>query len=183
MAYKNKFISNPVIGQDILFLQTAKDTDGFLLEMESTYNALSQEPPQHYHPYQEEDFTVLSGEISVRIDGKVKVLKAGETLHIEKNKPHSMWNNTNSKTTVNWKVCPAMSTEYLLETGMGLANDGKISKKGMPGILQVALLASRFSSVYRLVKPPLIIQKIVFTLLMPFAYLFGYRATYDKYLD
>ena len=39
MAFKNKQISNPKTGQDIKFLQTAKDTNGKLLEMEATYNS------------------------------------------------------------------------------------------------------------------------------------------------
>jgi hypothetical protein len=37
MAYKSKIITNPIFGQHIEFLQTAKDTDGKLLEMEVSY--------------------------------------------------------------------------------------------------------------------------------------------------
>ena len=66
MAYRNKIIRNVQLGQEIRFLQTAKDTDGTLLEMESTYHAASKEPPPHYHPHQEEDFTVVEGELHVR---------------------------------------------------------------------------------------------------------------------
>jgi hypothetical protein len=33
----------------------------------------------------------------------------------------------------------------LLETTAGLASDGKVNKKGMPGILQVALMANKYS--------------------------------------
>lgn len=52
MAFKGKVISNPVTGQQIKFIQTAKDTNCQLLEMESVYAAASKEPPPHYHPYQ-----------------------------------------------------------------------------------------------------------------------------------
>ncbi len=75
MAFKNKEIFNPITKQDNKFLQTSRDTDGQLLEMESTYNSFSKEPAAHYHPYQVEDFTVLTGELTVRIDGRLKVLK------------------------------------------------------------------------------------------------------------
>lgn len=183
MAYKNKTIRNPKTQTTITFLQTANDTGGQLLEMEHTYNGHSTEPAPHYHPNQEEEFTVLSGELSVRIDGQVRVLKQGERLHIPKNKIHSMWNNSAEKTVVNWKVQPAMDTECFLETAAGLANDGKTNGAGMPGLLQVALLANRFSAVFRLSKPPFPIQRVLFGILMPVAYLAGYRPVYKKYLD
>lgn len=183
MAFKNKQISNPKTGQDIKFLQTAKDTDGKLLEMEATYNSHSKEPAAHYHPFQVEDFTVLSGQLTVRMDEHLKVLKQGDTLHIPINKVHSMWNDTDEKTIVNWKVQPAMDTDNLLETATGLAIDGKTNNDGMPNILQVALMANKYSDVFRLANPPFAVQKILFIILTPFSYLFGYRPTYKKYLD
>ncbi len=183
MAFKNKQISNPKTGQDIKFLQTAKDTDGKLLEMEATYNSHSKEPAAHYHPFQVEDFTVLSGQLTVRMDEHLKVLKQGDTLHIPINKVHSMWNDTDEKTIVNWKIQPAMDTDNLLETATGLAIDGKTNNDGMPNILQVALMANKYSDVFRLASPPFAVQKILFIILTPFSYLFGYRPTYKKYLD
>ncbi len=158
-------------------------THGKLLEMEATYNARSKEPDAHYHPSQVEDFTILSGQLSVRIDGHLKILKKDDTLHIAANKVHSMWNATDSKTVVNWKVMPAMNTENLLETMTGLAIDDKTNDKGMPNILQVALIANRYSPVFRLSKSPYLVQKIVFIILTPFAYLLGYRSTYKEYID
>eukprot|EP01036_Dinobryon_divergens_P048062 gene48062-64490_t len=88
MAYKNKVISNRITGQSIQFLQTSKDTGGQLLEMESTYHVASKEPPMHYHPFQQEHFTVLKGELTVRVSGKLSTLMIGDTLHIQPNEPH-----------------------------------------------------------------------------------------------
>jgi quercetin dioxygenase-like cupin family protein len=183
MAIKNKTVANPITGQSIKFLQTANSTLGQLLEMETTYKAHSTEPASHYHPYQTEDFTVISGEVTVRINGELKTLKAGDQLNIPPNSIHAMWNTSDQPAKVNWQVRPAMETEYLLETTFGLAADGKVNKKGMPSILQVALSVNRYNKVFRLSKPPFIVQKIVFTLLSPFAYLSGRRATYKKYID
>ncbi len=183
MAFKNKTINNSKTRQEIKFLQTAKDTNGQLLEMESTYHSQSKEPVPHYHPFQVEDFMVLSGELTVRIDGQLKVIKQGGTLHIPENKVHAMWNSSTGKTVVNWKVKPAMDTEYLLETGTGLANDGKTNENGLPNILQVALMANKYANVFRLAKPAFTFQKMLFIILTPFAYLLGYKPTYKKYLD
>ncbi|MEZ4852020.1 MAG: cupin domain-containing protein [Bacteroidia bacterium] len=183
MAYKNKVIRNPKTKQDIRFLQTARDTGGKLLEMEATYQAFSREPAPHYHPYQAEDFTVISGELTVRINGQLKVLKKGDVLHVPVNKVHSMWNNSSQQTVVNWIVQPAMDTENLLETVSGLAQDGKTNKDGMPNILQIALMMNQYHEVFRLARPSFTIQRILFMILAPFACLLGYRSTYGKYLD
>lgn len=183
MAYKNKFISNTITGQSIKFLQTSQDTNGKLLEMESTYHAASKEPPMHYHPNQWEDFTVLRGELQVRVNGKLITLMIGDTLHIKPNEPHAMWNTSGSKVVVNWQVRPALNTEYLLETVTGLANDGKTNADGIPDILQMAATMPKFGSVFRLAKPPFLMLKIIFSVLTPFAWLKGKKPLYKQYLD
>ena len=94
-----------------------------------------------------------------------------------------MWNHTDSEALLNWQVKPALETEFLLEAGIGLAQDGKVNKKGMPVFLQSLLIAIRFSNVYRPARPPYLLIKIVYVLLASLAYLLGYRATYQKYLD
>ena len=183
MAYKNKQLRNPKTKQDIKFLQTTKDTDGRLLEMEATYHSSSKKPKAHYHPFQTEDFTVLLGQLTVAIDGQIKVLKQGDTLHIPINKVHAMWNDTAEKTVVNWKVQPAMNTENFLETATGLAMDGKTNDQGIPNILRLALMANKYSDVFRLSRPSFKVQKILFAILTPFSHFFGYKATSRKYLD
>lgn len=183
MAYKNKIIRNPVTGQSIRFLQTSSDTDGALLEMESSFAPRSVEPSPHYHPRQQEVFTVLCGRLCVRINGKIKELTKGEQLTIRPYTVHSMWNPNSTQTVVNWKVEPALSTEYFLETGIGLATDGKVNKKGRPPVLQVALLLKQYKTVFRLARPPYILQQTLASLLSPFSKLAGYKAIYRQYID
>jgi quercetin dioxygenase-like cupin family protein len=183
MAYANKIISHPKTGQEIRFVHTAKDTAGQLLEMESRFQPHSKEPMPHYHPVQTEHFTALSGAIQVRLQGKTLVLKEGDTLRIPPNTVHSMWNPFDQKAVVRWRVEPALDTEHFLEMGMGLAKDGKTNAAGMPSLLQVALMANKYSGVFRMAKPPYWVQRVVFTLLSPIARLKGYRATYMQYLD
>lgn len=183
MAYKGKIINNKKTGQQISFIQTSDDTGGELLEMESLFQPNSKEPVPHYHPFQEEFFTVLEGELCVRINNGIKILTQGDILRIKKNQVHSMWNSSSNTTRINWKVMPALDTEYFLENGIGIANEKKTDEKGMPGLLQIALLANRFSHVYRVAKPSYAIQKILFTLLTPFSYLAGYRSCYKRFVD
>src|SRR6185295_10369701 len=161
MAYRNKIMTNPIVGQNIKFLQTARDTDGKLLEMEASYRPYSKEPPPHYHPYQEEDFMILKGQMTVRLGGKILLLNEGDTLHIPANTIHSMWNNSGNTAVINWKIQPALITEYFFETVAGLASD-KRRRKRMRSILQRSLLANKYSRVFRLTTPPFFIQKILF---------------------
>jgi quercetin dioxygenase-like cupin family protein len=183
MAYSNKTISNPKTGQIIRFLRTAKETSGKYLEMESIFQPGSKEPPAHYHPYQEEKFKIISGELTVKLNGNLKVYTTGEILSVPNNTVHSMWNQSGSTTVVHWHVTPALDTEYFFETMMGLAEEGKTNKEGVPGILQIALLANKYANIFRFSKPPFIVQKILFYVLTPFAYLAGYKNQYEKYLN
>src|SRR6478609_7192437 len=183
MAFSGKQISNPVSGQSIRFISTSVDTDGSLLEMESSFAAHSQEPIAHYHPFQKEVFTVLEGKIQVRVNNSIRELKQGEILHMKPNMIHSMWNPFDTPARVHWTVQPALGTEYFFETGIGLATDGKVDKKGMPKLLQTVLLLDRFKREFRLSKPSFTIQKMVLKSLSPIARMAGYKAVYDEYID
>ena len=183
MAVKGKIISNPHTGQTIRFIRTSRDTNGALLEMESSFAPYSKEPIPHYHPIQDEVFFVMEGSLSVRINNEVKIFRKGEKVELPAYTIHSMWNHTAGKTIVNWKVQPALQTEAFLETAMGLATDNRVNRKGMPSILQTSLLIKKFSNEIRLAKPSALIQKIVFNALAPVAKLAGYKEFYPEYVD
>lgn len=183
MAYKGKLMMNSITGHQYKFIQTSGDTEGKLLEMEVTYKAHLKEPPPHYHPQQSEEFTILSGQLVVRMKGKTRSYKPGERFLVPANEVHSMWNESAQPATVNWKVTPALNSEQLFETTTGLANDGKTNTDGLPSLLQLAVTLPYFSNVFRTVKPPYGIQRIVFTLLGPIARLKGYQPYYKKYIN
>ena len=183
MAHKGKVINNPKTGQQIKFIQTSKDTNGSMLEMESVFQAHSAEPAKHFHPLQQEKFTVLEGAITVRLEGELKNLTGGDQLTIAPNQVHSMWNETGSRAVVNWQVFPALDTEYFFEMAMGIAAHQQTNELGMPGLLQSALLANKYSNVFRLARPSFALQQIVFTILKPFAHLAGYKSYYKEYID
>ncbi len=183
MAYKNKVIRNPVFGQEIVFLRTKKDTDGQFLEMRATYFPHSMKPAPHYHPYQEEHFEILEGEMKVVVGTDLLTLKQGERLHIPTNTVHTMWNDSEQKTKLIWRVEPALNTEYLLEMAAGLAMDGKINTAGKPQFLQSILMAKKFSNEFRMAKPPFWVQKSAFYVIAPLATLRGYKPELLQYID
>jgi quercetin dioxygenase-like cupin family protein len=169
---------NPVSGQKLIFHTTAGDTGGELLEVESIYTEPSpSRPPLHYHPRQEERFDVLSGELHALIRGEERQLKVGEILVIPRGIPHSMWAQE-AGTHVIWQTRPALKTEAFFETIWGLAKDGKTNDKGVPNLLQAAVIAQHYAQEYLLVSPPRLVQKVLFGSLAEVGRWLGYEAQY-----
>ena len=183
MAYRNKLICNSKAGQEILFLHTAKDTNGRFLGLVTTFQPKGQPPTPYYHPHQTMDLDVLSGELTVLLNGKQRHLTIGETLHIPAYQKYAFWNKSTQPVRINCRLRPALDTEYLLETMAGLADTKTGTVKGILPLLQTALIAHAFSNVFRLPRWPFVLQKTVLTLLALLAYLAGLRPTYREYLD
>jgi quercetin dioxygenase-like cupin family protein len=174
---------DPVRGQRIVFRETAQDTNRELVEVEAFYQPGSEAPPAHIHPEQEERFEVLAGCIHTQVDGQKKVYRAGEIFRIPAGVPHTMWNGGADEAHLLWQTRPALHTDAFFEMMWGLAQDGKTSRAGLPNLLQLAVIMQRYRREFRPVKPPLIVQKIIFALLAPLGRLCGYRATYGEKLE
>ncbi|WP_299346510.1 cupin domain-containing protein [uncultured Maritalea sp.] len=75
-------------------------------EGSSLRSVIIHEPPGHRaEPIShdgEELFFVLRGEVTVELEGKRTVLKAGDTLHFDSSRQHSTWNHTNKAVSILW---------------------------------------------------------------------------------
>ena len=129
MAYRGKVIFNPYNRQTIEFVTTSKDSRGDKLEMISTWHTGGAKPIPHYHPNQDEHVSVIEGELSVMINGQKIILVPGRSLHIPRNAVHSTWNESNEPVIAEWKVSPALQTEYILETMAHMAASNKLMRK------------------------------------------------------
>jgi putative monooxygenase len=69
---------------------TVKSTSGFMgvLTLEE-----GESVSEHYHPYSEEFLYLVSGRLTVRLDGQPVLVAAGEGLFIPKNVRHRLENN------------------------------------------------------------------------------------------
>jgi len=135
---------------------------------------------EHRHPALVERFSVLEGELTVKLDGRISILRAGESATIETNVWHDWWNAGDEPALVRVEVTPGERFEHLIETLFGLARLGHTNAKGMPNPLQLALFAREFSDIFVLRSPPLIVQRAIFGVLAPIARWRGYRATYPQ---
>ncbi len=177
MAHRNQVIRNRKTGQEILFLYTASNTAGKFLGMVATFQPQHEPPMPHYHPQQTLDFDVLKGELTALVNGQRTRLQSGDALHIPANQTYALWNGSASgqPAVINCRLRPALDAEFLLETATDLANAEPGEANQLAQLLQKILVARQFSNVFRRCYFPLVLQKIVFLLLTPVAYLVRYR--------
>ncbi len=94
-------------------VQYSVDTEGPRYERLSSsfpgsklYSVIMHEPPGHRaEPIShrgEEMFFVLNGEVTVEIEGKVEILKAGDSKHFDSTRVHSTWNHTTETVSILW---------------------------------------------------------------------------------
>lgn len=133
---------------------------------------------EHMHPALTERFTVESGELTVKREGEKSVLGAGESMLIEPGVWHDWWNEGEVDAIVRVEITPGERFLHMIETIFGLGREGHLNSKGMPNPLQLAMIATEFSDVIVFRKPPVPVQKLVFSTLGPIARRRGYRGTY-----
>jgi quercetin dioxygenase-like cupin family protein len=165
----------------LVFRRTSKTTYGEALEVEACYRPRSQRPPMHFHPNQSERFDVLEGTLLFCIAGSEQMISAGEGITIPPGIPHWIENPTDLDARATWITRPALETERFFETLYGLARDGKTNAKGVPSLLQVAVIARAYRDEFVLTNPPPLVQSCVFSLLSPIARALGYRGRYEAY--
>ena len=76
------------------------------------------------------------------------------------------------------EVRPARNFEAMITVLWGLANDGRTNAKGMPGPLQLAVIADAYAGDIVFTKPPPWVQRVMVAILAPIGRALGRRA-YD----
>ena len=178
MAYSGQILSNPVSGERITFLQTSHDTDGERLEFELELTPDGHVPGAHVHPAQEERFHVLSGRMKFRRGWRRVVAEAGETVVVPAGTVHRFANAGDDVARCRVEVVPALDMEHLLETTVELAMEGKVTRRGMPRPLHLALFVDRFRNEVRAPFPP---AWMVRTLMAPLAAVARWRGHAERY--
>jgi hypothetical protein len=116
----------------------------------------------------------------VRLDGVTSVLNEGETAEVRPGQWHDWWNAAERDARVVVEVTPGDRFGHLIETMFGLARLGYVNDKGMPNLLQMAMIGREFSDTVQFRSPPPAVQKAVFAVLAPIGHAMGYRGTYPQ---
>jgi len=176
--------SNPITGECAGVLVFPDETNGEYMEAVLISPGGATGPPLHFHPNYVEEFTIIEGEFMFHHDGKEMVLKAGDQLSVHANEEHTF--RPTDRFDINTFVVvvrpPGMLIE-LVKTLYGLAHEGKLNKRGEPGLLQAITLAKKLSGDTIFTKPPPLVQKMMASIFAPVAFRLGYRAIYPKYID
>jgi quercetin dioxygenase-like cupin family protein len=171
---------NPVTGEraTILELPYANPEGRAVAELTALVGA--RVVGEHYHPALVERFTVLEGELTMKRDGETSALREGESAVIEAGVWHDWWNASDRNARARVEITPGERFAHMIETLYGLARLGHVNAKGMPSLLQLALVGQEFSDVIVFRKPPTAVQRTLFGVLAPIARWRGYRATYPQ---
>ena len=122
---RNLVTARPIVDQTLPHISLAGDTYTLLLTGKDTagrYCLIDMlvppggGPPPHRHDF-EEMFTVLEGEVEFTFRGAKRVARAGETLNVPANAPHSFRNASDRAARLLCVCAPAGQEEFFLAVG------------------------------------------------------------------
>jgi len=145
------------------FVETAAETAGALHVQQARYAPRSPLPPSHCHPKQEERFQIIEGALDFVIEGARRTARAGEEVVIARGVYHHAQNASDVPAIVRWETRPALRSAEMFKA-LYEASRGR----GRPPLHEAAAILREYRDEFRLAKPPLVIQTIVFGCLAPF---------------
>jgi quercetin dioxygenase-like cupin family protein len=181
MSKAGDVFENPITDERAVVRVGTEESGGELLVADLYVSPGGRVAAEHIHPILNEWFTVLSGMVSFRLNGRDSLAEIGERLDVRPGTAHAWWNAGEDEAHVLVEVSPAARFEEAISTTFGLARDGKTNAKGMPNLLQLALLSREYEDVLYFVKPPRALQKVLFAVLAPVAHLLGYKGSHPEY--
>ncbi|MDQ3934440.1 MAG: cupin domain-containing protein [Actinomycetota bacterium] len=111
MARSGETVVNPATGERVVFLRTAADTGGELLEMDDFWTRPDHRTTPHVHPGMEETWEVIAGRAGFRIGERELVAGPGERVVAPPGVPHMAWNAADGETHLRITMRPALRWE------------------------------------------------------------------------
>jgi mannose-6-phosphate isomerase-like protein (cupin superfamily) len=175
-------IENPVTGERVTFLATAKQTNGEYVSISNETSPAAPGPVMHYHLAYTEAFKVQKGRLDVWVGGKEnhRVLTEGESAFVPLNTAHRFCNSSTEPVLFEVEIRPARNFEQSLRAAFGLARDGRTNDKGVPKNIWELALLYELSESY-IVGIPLFVQTRIFGALARIARWRGYDPEFSKY--
>lgn len=183
MSKAGDVFANPITGESGYVRVGTDETNGEYLLADLRIRPNGAVAGEHVHETIDERFTVVSGTVGYKLGGKEGVATAGDVLDLPRGIPHDWWNAGEDVARVLVEVKPAARFEQMITTIFGLAFEGKTDKKGMPNLLQLAVISAEFADVVQFLKPPLWVQRLLFGVLGPIGRSFGYKAIYSHHAE
>lgn len=173
-------VTNRVTGEQITFIETAKDTKGEYLLIEVALPPHGKGPPLHIHDRFEEEFEVISGKLTVTLGKTNHILVAGERRIAPMKTPHTFTNNDDGPVVFRVRLTPPSQFEQSVRIHYGLMEDGLTDAKGNPKLLAHTALVLLLQNTL-IAGIPLWIQRRIFGLIVKRAYKRGIYEALEKY--
>jgi quercetin dioxygenase-like cupin family protein len=126
--------------------------------------------PAHFHPKQEERWSVVAGRAEVRLDDEaLEVTPADGEVAVAPNVVHGITSVSDEEAHLRCHVIPALRLQEFLTESCRAGQEGYFTQRGLPRGLRGARWAARFLKRYRdetvFVEPPQIVQRALIALL------------------
>jgi quercetin dioxygenase-like cupin family protein len=173
---------NRVQGDRVVVREGSEDTNGERLVVDLYVRPGGAVAGKHVHSCITERFEVRAGTVRFHLDGRDEIAEPGRRVEVPPGVVHDWWNVGEDEAHVIVDVRPAQRFELMIQNLYGLANDGKTDERGVPNLLPLALFAREFRREGEFIRPPRIIQRILFGALAPLARARGYKAIDPEYI-
>ncbi len=173
---------NRAQGDRFVVREGSEDTGGDRLVADLYIRPGGAVASKHVHSYITERFEVLSGTVRFHVDGREEVASRGQRVEVPPGVVHDWWNIGDDEAHVLVDIRPAERFELMIQNLYGLANDGKSNARGVPILLPLSLFAREFRSEGEFIRPPRLVQRLLFAAIAPLARARGYRAIDPAYL-
>jgi quercetin dioxygenase-like cupin family protein len=185
------WFENPKQGQRVRFLTLPAETGGRGFTLEYVYRPFTGETavPAHIHTAATETFEILSGQARYRVGREERSARQGDRIVLPAGVSHvHPWSVSAEELHVRQttEVDPPDSAGLVaslqaLVTLFGLATAGKVNDKGLPNLLQLAVLIRSTMPATYIAGIPIVVQRMLFGGLARVGEALGYRTAYPDY--
>lgn len=180
MIHTGDRLENPVTGEVLIFHETAAETGGELVRVETIVEPAGFVAATHVHPSQTERFDILEGTVEFHVGGETVRASAGDEVVVPPGTPHRFRNDGAEEARFLLEVRPALGFESLIETMFTLAAEGKTGTHGLPGPFRLAVIAREHFDTVRLPFLPAPLQRAALAVGAPVGRALGYTATVER---
>lgn len=174
---------NPVTGERVVSLTDPREHPDEILVGQMTVSPGGRVAAPHHHPTLTERFLVIEGRVGFLLDGEEVTLGLGEHATVEPNVVHDWWQVGSEPAVVVVEVSPGRRFGEMITHLFGLAREGKLSAKGMPSPLQLAVIGDEYREEIVFETPPAVVQRLTLPLLGAIGRARGLTASDEAHLE
>ena len=190
-AISEVWFENAPMGQRARLVSLPSETGGrsFVLEYVNRPFTGQFAVPPHQHPTYTETFEILAGRARYRIGSEERTAGPGDRLVLPAGVAHvHPWSDSAEELRVRQTAEASPPDLRGLTASLqgaitifGLAGAGRVNRKGVPNLLQVAVIIQDTMPATYLAGAPILLQRMVFSGLAAAGRALGYRTAYPEF--